>query len=263
MTISWNKSLALARRQTGIGVIQEVVDWFSYTKDSYDANELKAHARKLIAKTLKDEYGDLEHWSGEWFYVPLPFLKYVNRGFPFIEFRVDLYIIASVCASFDYGYYTAEQHAEFTKPLKRELEKLRIPILFLYALAKGDLGRMSQCKVVERDNLYVTLDIPDFGEVRLRDSLIPCWRNFFRAKAVGEALCEAGLLPKDAASLIDACLEKPAEVLQLRSGAYEDLVTGLRNLGWNKTQAEERANYVMEKHPDVSLEEKIKYALSD
>jgi hypothetical protein len=259
MTISWDRSLTLARQQTGVSELKEVANWFSYAKDSCDTNELKAQARKLIAKTLRDEYEDFENWYGEWFYVPLPSLKYVNRGFPFIEFNVDLYIAASVHVCVD---YCNEQQAEFVKPLKKGIEKLRIPVMFLDAIAKGDLRRLSQFKVAERDCHYITLDIPGFGETRLRDSLIPCWRNFFKGKRVGQVLSQAGLLTQDAGGIIDACLERSTGVPQLPSGGYEDLVDGLFSLGWNKTQAQERAKYVMEKYPSASLEERIKYALS-
>jgi len=92
--------------------------------------------------------------------VPLPFLKYVNRDFPFIELKVDLYLVAYVHVRFD---YSDEQQAEFVKPLKKEIERLRIPVMFLDAIAKGDLRRLSQFKVVERDRDSITLDIPGFG----------------------------------------------------------------------------------------------------
>ena len=259
MTVPLDKSLALARKRIGLSVANEVVSWFSYTFGLTDPNELKAQARKLIANVLKDEYGSFEDWYGKWSYLALPFLKYVNRGFPFIEFRVDLYIAATVHVRFD-NYN--EQQAEFVKPIKNEIVKFKVPVTFLHALAEGDLRRLSQFRVVERDRDYITLDIPGFGEARLKDSLIPCWRSFFKGKRVGEALSQAGLLPHDAGDIIDACLECPAGVPQLQSGGYEDLVNRLFSVGWSKTQAEERAKYVIEKYPDASLEEKIKYALS-
>ena len=259
MTISWDRSLTLAKQQTGLSALKEVANWFSYTKDRCDTNELKAEARKLIAKTLRNEYGDFENWNGEWFYLPLPSVKYVNRGFPFIEFNVDLYIAASVHVCVP---YCNEQQAEFAKPFKKGIEKLRIPVMFLDAIARGDLRRLSEFKVVERDCHYITLDIPGFGETRLKDSLIPCWRNFFKGRRVGKALSQAGLLPQDAGGIIDACLERSASVPQLASGGYEDLVNGLLDLGWNKPDAKERAKYLMEKYPNATLEERIRYALS-
>ena len=259
MSVPVDKSLALVRKQIGLSAANEVVSWFSYAFGLTDPNELKALARKLIAKVLKEEYGNFDDWSAKWHYLPLPFLKYVNRGFPFIEFRVDLYIAASVHVRLDDDN---DQQAQFAKPLKNEIQKFKVPITFLHALAEGDLRRLNQFKVVERERDYITLDIPGFGEVRLKDSLISCWRNFFKGKRVGQALSQAGLLPQDAGGIIDACLECPAGVPQLHSGGYEDLVNRLFSVGWSKTQAEERAKYVMGKYPDASLEEKIKYALS-
>ena len=258
MSVPVEKSLALARKQIGLSAANEVVSWFSYVFGLTDPNELKALARKLIVKVLKEEYGNFDDWSAEWHYLPLPFLKYVNRGFPFIEFKVDLYIAASVHVHLDDN----DQQAQFAKPLKNEIQKFKVPITFLHALAEGDLRRLNQFKVVERDRDYITLDIPRFGEVRLKDSLISCWRSFFKGKRVGQALSQAGLLPQDAGGVIDACIESAAEVPQLSSGSYEEIVDALRNLGWNKTQAEERTKYVMGKYPNASLEEKIKYALS-
>lgn len=259
MSVPVDKSLALARKQIGLSAANEVVSWFSYAFGLTDPNELKALARKLIAKVLKDEYGSFEDWYGKWSYLALPCLKYVNRGFPFIEFRVDLYIAATVHVRFD-NYN--EQQAEFVKPIKNEIQKFKVPISFLHALAEGDLRRLNQFKVVERGRDYITLDIPGFGEARLKDSLIPCWRSFFKGKRVGQALFQAGLLPQDAGGIIDACIESSAEVPQLSSGSYEEIVDALRNLGWNKTQAEERTKYVMGKYPNASLEERIRYALS-
>ena len=257
--ISQNRSVALAKRQVSPNLAQEVVNWFGYAVSLCDPNELKAQARKLIAKVLRDEYGSFEDWYGKWSYLALPFLKYVNRGFPFIEFRVDLYVAASVHVRFD-DYN--EQQAEFAKPLKNEIQKFKVPVTFLHAVAEGDLRRLSQFEVVERDRDYITLDIPGFGETRLRDGLIPCWRSFFRGKRIGQALSQAGLLPQDAGGIIDACLERSASVPQLASGGYEDLVNGLLDLGWNKPDAKERAKYLMEKYPNATLEERIRYALS-
>jgi hypothetical protein len=258
MTISLDKSLTLVRRELKLGVTNEVVSWFSYTPDLVEPTELEAQAKKLIIKVLKEKYEKFENWSGEWCHLPLPSLKFVNRGFPFIEFRIDLYLAAKL--NIELSFSEAEE-LELIKPLKEAVEKFRVPVVLLGALADGDLMKLSQFKVLERDRLYITLDIPGFGEVRLKDSLISSFRRFFKGKKVGQALAESGLLPQDAGNLIDAPLKPGLELPTTPTGSYEDLVEVLKNLGWTKTKAEEVARFAMANYAERSFEDKIKLAL--
>lgn len=276
VTAPSNRSLALARRQVGPGVADVGTKWFGYALDSLDPGELKAEATKVIARVLKEECGKHNGWSGEWSYRPLPSVKYVNRGCPLVEFRVDLYLAASLRVELADG----ERELQFVKCLKREVEKLRVPIGFLDALGNGDLGALGQFKVVERDRQHITLDIPGFGELKLRDPLLLQWRTFFKGKTVGGALTEVGLLPPDAENLIDAglrALEKAKRALPQavplglpgsagdspeQEGDVQAVISALTNLAYPKKQAAQavaRAQFP----PGASLEEKIKTALQE
>ena len=115
---------------------------------------------------------------------------------------------------------------------------------------------------MERDSLYVTLDIPGFGEVKLRDTLILSLRRFFKGRKVGQALTQVGLLPLDAGNLIDASLQKTSLTLKQPSGSYEDVVSALKGLGYAKAKAEEAAKHAMANYPEAPLEDKIKFALN-
>lgn len=244
-----------------------MVTWFSYVTALADPSELEAQARKVIAKTLKEGYGKLNDWSGKWCYLPLPFARYVNRGFPFIEFKVDLYLAASV--NVQLNYYD-ERQLEFVKPLKTEIEKFKVPIILLSAIADGDLKKLSEFKVVERDSYYVTLDVPSFGEVKLKDSLITSFRHFFKGRRVGQALTETGLLPLDAGNLIDARLEHASlrvtssqkTSTEASSADNSDVVAALETLGYKTREIQEvvkNAGLV----PSMSTEDKVKAVLKN
>jgi len=258
-------SQAIVRKQLGIGLAHEVTDWFAYVTGKYDPTELKARARSLIAKVLKDEYGKVDGWWGEWRYFPVPRLKYVNRGFPYLEFDVDLYIAASLHVQLPGG----EVCFQFAKPLEREAEKLKVPIVLLDGIARGDLRLLGKFKVVERDYHYVTLSVPEFGEVKLWGALIPLWRSFFRGKDLGAALESAGLLPHGSGRLISQFLPEgvalgslapPAQRALGESGDASTVVSALMNLGYSKKEAEQ-ALAQAQFPPGATLEEKITITL--
>ena len=115
-------SQAIVRKQLGMSLAHEVTNWFAYVTGKYDPTELKARARSLIAKVLKDEYGKVDGWWGEWRYFPVPRLKYVSRGFPYLEFDVDLYLAASLHVELP----AEEVRSEFAKMLEKEAGKVTI-----------------------------------------------------------------------------------------------------------------------------------------
>ncbi len=250
-------SQAIVRKQLGIGLAHEVTDWFAYVTGKYDPTELKARARSLIAKVLKDEYGKVDGWWGEWSYFPVPRVKYVNREFPYLEMDVDLYLAASLHVQLPGG----EVCFQFAKPLEREAEKLKVPIVLLDAIARGDLRLLGKFKVVERDCHYVTLSVPEFGEVKLWGALIPLWRSFFRGKDLGAALESAGLLPHGSGRLISQALTlAPVPSLPAPGFSEEKFVATLANLGLKKTDAEELLKVVPH---NISLEEAVHIALKN
>jgi len=267
MSFSSQKSLALVKKQTGLNAANPVVSWFSYVTALADPGELEAQARKVIAKTLKEGYGKLNDWSGKWCYLPLPFARYINRGFPFIEFKVDLYLTANV--NVQLNYYDQRQ-LEFVKPLKTDIEKFKVPIILLSAIAVGDLKKLNEFKVVEMDSYYITLDVPSFGEVKLKDSLITSFRHFFRGRRVGQTLTEAGLLPLDAGNLIDATLEHTLLLVpssqeisaEASSADNSDVVAGLEALGYKKKEIQQMVESA-KLSPGMSTEEKVRVVLKN
>jgi hypothetical protein len=261
MSFPLEQSLALLKEQTGLNVANEVVSWFTYVTALVDPTELGAQARRVIAKTLKEGYGEVNDWSGDWRYLPLPFARYVNCDIPFIEFKVDLYLAANVFVVFD---YYGEQ-VKFVKPLKTEVEKFRVPIILLSPIADGDVKKLSEFKLVERDPYYITLDVPGFGEVKLRDDLITSFRHFFKGKRLGQALTEAGLLPLDAGNLIDAMLEHALLSLNTSheiSADNSDVVGALEALGY-KTKDIQKMVENAALAPSMSTEEKVKVVLKN
>jgi hypothetical protein len=185
----------------------------------------------------------------------------VMSSCPFIEFKVDLYIAAKVDVQLN--YYDKKQ-IEFIKPLKTEMEKFRVPIAFLNAIADGDLKKLGQIKVVERDCHYVTLDIPGFGETKLKDSLITSFSYFFRGRRVGQALADAGLLPFGTGVLIDAVpahgLLPPKTSQEISAGPSSvdnsDVVAALRTLGYTTKEIQKMVGSAG-LTPGMSTEEKV------
>lgn len=250
-------SQAIVKKHLGMSLAHEVIGWFAYVTGLYDPTELKAKARSLIAKVLKDEYGKVDGWWGEWSYFPVPRVKYVSRGLPYLEFDVDLYVAASLHIRLP----AEEVSLQFAKVLEKEAEKLKVPIILLDAVARGDLQLLGKFKVVERDYHYVTLSLPEFGEVKLWDALIPLWRSFFKGKDLGVALESAGLLPQGSGRLISRALSlAPVPSLPPPGFSEEDFMATLTNLGLKKTDARELLKGVP---PSVSLEEAVHIALKN
>jgi hypothetical protein len=250
-------SQAILERQPGMTRAHEVTGWFGYVTGLYDPTELKARARSLIAKILKDEYGKVDDWWGEWSYSPVPRLKYVDRGFPYLEFDIDLHIAASLHVRLS----GEEVRFEFAKVLVKGAEQLKVPVVLLDAIARGDLQLLGKFKVVERDCHYVTLSVPEFGEVKLWGTLVPLWRSFFGGKDLGTALESAGLLPQGSGRLVSQGVA-PAQVPSLPQPGFseEDFMAALTNLGLKKTDARELLKEVPH---SVSLEEAMRIALKN
>lgn len=263
-------SQAVVKKQLGVSLAQDVIGWFSYVTSLYDPIELKAKARTLIAKVLKDEYGKVNDWWGEWSYIPVPRLKYVNRELPYLEIAVDLYINASLNLLLPAG----EARFQFARALEREAEKLKVPVILLDAIARGDLRLLANFKVVERDCHYVTLSVPGFGEIKLWAALIPLWRNFFKGKDLGMALEETGLLPPGSGRLISqplalagvpqgvalGSLSSPAQQVPEVGRDFQDVVSAIMNLGVSRKQAEQAVAQT-QFPPGATLEARIKIAL--
>ena len=233
----------------GMRVDPRKVLWCNYPLFLQERGELEEKVRKDTRK-LEREIDDDLCLSKLW-YVGIPRFKLIRRGVAHFSCDVDLYYVACDTTD-DYPYC-------WYGKLIPKADKFDVPLCLITplidALSQGQL-ETDNAKAVERGCGYTVYDYLG-REWKIPDAFL----GFVWAlKDKGSGF--DGLLDPMSCSLMDRFTkELPSpEIPKLTTGNYEELISAVRNLGWTKVEAEEAARYVMERHCDASLEEKIKYA---
>lgn len=217
--------------------------WCNYPLFDLDLAELEQKAKKDYSKLSKDLSPE-----NLWF-IGVPTFRITRRDIPSLHCSITLYYVG-----------TAEDHSFFAR-LIPQASSFDVPISVIMpladALAQGR-NETPNAKIVERAPGYTTYRYLG-REWRLPDA----WLGFTWALRERNQDYQ-GLLEPLACCLMDKALkELPSLTRQtVTEGKYEDLVGALINLGVTKSQAEEIARKTIEAYPEVTLEEKIKYALS-
>jgi len=222
--------------------------WCNYPVLALDKNELEDKVKKDTKKLEKEIGGDLDP-SRMW-YVGIPRFKLLRRGIAHLSCEIDLYYVAS-----------DDEFGGWYGKIQSKADSFEIPLSLIKPLLDSlDEGKdeVESATAVERAPGYTVY------EYLGRDWKIPdAFLGFVWAlKDGGEGF--EGLLDSISCALMDKFTSEPpcADMPKLTNGSYEEIVDALRSLGWNKTEAEEKARYLLEKYPGVPLEEKMRYALS-
>lgn len=237
-------------RKIGRPLDPRKIFWCNYPVVSLERDELEEKVAKDTRKLEREIEDDLSP-STLW-YVGIPKFRLVRGGIAHLMCEVDLYYVA---------YDAFEDWCWYGK-LVPKADKFDVPLRLITPLVDAmNEGQMetSDAHIVERTPSYSIYDYLG-REWKVPDAFLGfVWA--LREKGKGFD----GLLDPVSCSLMDRfARELPSpEIPRLTTGSYEEMVTGLRSLGWNKADAEERAKYVTQKYADAPLEEKMKHALND
>jgi hypothetical protein len=238
--------------KVGLALDARKIWWCSYPVIDLEYDELMEKVERDRKKLIKEAGRDL--YVNELWYVGIPEFKLVRRGVAHLTCNIDLYYVA--CDTTD-GYRFA-----WCGKLIPKADKFEVPLCLITplidALSRGEM-ETDDAHIVERTSSHSVYDFMG-REWKIPDAFL----GFIWAlRDKGEGF--ESLLDAISCSLMEKFTkELPSpEIQKLPTGSYQDLVEALRNLGSNKTEAEEKANYIMQKYPDVSLEEKIRHALND
>jgi hypothetical protein len=235
----------------GMRVDPRKVLWCNYPCITLERDELEEKVRKDTKKLEREIENDL--CQSRLWYVGVPRFKLVRRGIAHFACDIDLYYVACDTTS-DYVF-------TWYGKLIPKADRFECPLSLIEPLLNA-----LEHNEIELDNAIIIERTPSYGIYAFlgREWKIPdAFLGFLWAlKDKGRGF--EGLLDPVSCSVMDKfAKELPCpETPKIANGSYEEIVDALRSLGWKKTDAEDRARQVLEKHPGVPLEEKIKYALS-
>jgi hypothetical protein len=240
----------------GMRVDPRKVLWCNYPVFWHERNELEEKVDKDKRKLEKEVDDDL--YSSKLWYVGVPRFKLIGRGIAHLTCEIDLYYVA--CDT------TGNYHQCWYGKIIPKADRFECPLSLVEPLVnslKKNEIEFENAKVVERSPGYTVYDYLG-REWKIPDAFLGfAWALREKGKGFEGLLDPVSCALTDKFSKEHPSRETPMLTTGTQVGSYEDLVNGLRSLGWNKIQAEERAKYVMEKYPNASLEKKIGYALSD
>lgn len=244
----------------------EVVNWFSYAQIHFSQSELEEKSEELIGKQVKKNIYRNADWEGESkHYVVAPYYKFVTSQRPFhYAFTLNLYLVASLEVYWTKNHQDYECQCVVVDPLKEKVAEFKLPLDFLEAISKGDLGQFEQ---KERDNRgYYTWHVPSIDQdVKLHGLLLESLQDAFLNKPLGPALVyyglaswEEGIRAEKSLSLMPTPIIKALTAPLCKREEVEEALTG-KTLGKSKAEAREALDAAF--NPSLSLEENIRLCL--
>lgn len=224
--------------------------WCNYPVFFHGRDELEEKVMKDTRK-LEKETGDNLRPDKLW-YIGIPRFRLIRRGTPCLNCEVDLHYIACDADN--------EDGCWFGKIIPKA-DTFDVPLCLIAPLVEALTNNETEIKdvrVVERAPGYAIYEFAD-REWKVPDAFL----GFLWAlKEKGKGF--EGLLDPTTCLLIERFakeLPSPERPRLMSGDDYQAVVAGLTNLGYNKTESEKAARYVIEKAPNESLEGKIKEAL--
>lgn len=249
---SYEDAVQAVLQGIGMRVDPRKVLWCNYPIFCHEHDELMEKVKK-DTKKLEKEIDDGLPLNKLW-YIGIPRFMLIRRGVAHLTCEIDLYYAAHDTVS-DYPWC-------WYGKLIPKADKFDIPLCLINplidALSQGQM-ETNDAHIVERTPNYSIYDFMG-REWKIPDAFL----GFIWAlKEKGKGF--EGLLDPISCALMDkSTKELPSPEMPVpATGSYEEVVSALKNLGWNKEEAEKRAQYVLVTYPDISLEEKIKHALGD
>jgi hypothetical protein len=248
----------------------EVVEWFNYARIYFSESELQEKRKELIAKEVRKSFSrNVQCLKKAEYIIAAPYYKLVTSSHScYYDFTLDLYLVASIeVEHWSKGYQEYSVRCVVIEPMKKEVEKFKLPLDFLGGISKGDL---SQFERKGRDNQgYCTWHIPSLDQdVRLHGVLVKSLEDAFGGKPLGAALIHYGLADWEEGKLAEqrllmspattsALMSNEAPILCTREQVEQALTGG--KLGIKATDAKKALDAVF--NPSLSLEENVRHCL--
>lgn len=187
----------------------EVADWFRYIQNCFSQSELEEKGQQLVAREVRKNYPRGAEWFPEPEYIVAPFYKFLTTGPLYCyDFSLSLYLVAPADVEWKGRSQNYTETCAVIEIIKKDIEKFKLPLNFLEAVARNDLKQFQQ---VERDNRgYYTWHIPSLDlDVRLHGLLLKCLENAFRGKPLGPTLVYYGLANWEEGEMAEQSLLAP------------------------------------------------------
>lgn len=227
--------------------------WCNYPVLFQDREKLECKVRKETEQFIGSLGHDGVDNDYHWWYVGLPEFKVIRRTLPHLACQVDLYYVAShIGGTASWG------------KLIDKADSFEVPLVLLHGLPQALAGgkiEPEEVKAIQRQLGYTAYQVNGYDkEWKVPDA----FSGFIWALWEKGESFDKGLLDPWSCRLVERLSKEPLspEVPKLSRGDYEDILSALTNLGTSKAKAKEAAEYVMDKYPDASLEDKIKHALN-
>jgi len=248
--VTYEDAIQVVLQGIGMRVDPRKVLWCNYPILWHNRNEFEGKIKKdtkKLEKELEDELSPKRLW-----YVGVPEFKLIRRGIPHLACDIDLYYAACDTSTEYWSWYGR---------ILPKADRFEVPLCLMSALARvvreKDL-EVDGANIIERGLGYIIYDF------RGREWKIPdAFLGFVSALAEKGNGFEGLLDPFSCELMNRFAKELPtADVPKLPSGdGYELIVSGLKQMGFPKAQAEEAARVGTDKFPSSTLEEKVKQAL--
>jgi len=232
--MSLEDSFELALEAAGVdNMSPEVIDLFA---SSFGTNEPWGQAHRKLKSVVHDNYGRGCTHRGDLRLVPIPELHFDTSPVPHLGIKVKGYMVWSGDVETKSGYQSATVFGEVLK-----LESLVIPIVFLHALLKDDLGRF---RILGRDSNFTTWGIPGARPVKLCENFIYELSGILKRKSVAAWLEMFGSEGKRVAPLVIGSLMglQPVGHTEAPSPGEkvwdeESIISALEAMAYKKTEA--------------------------
>lgn len=262
------QAVELLLRDCHLLIRPEVADWFSYGRIYFPESELKEKSESLVDKQVSKIFGRRAEWYIHTEYIIAPYYRFVTSGCPhYFDFNLHLNHVSSVKVYWTEDNYAYSEKCVVIDLIKKDIEKLKLPLDFLQAISTGNLSQFPQR---ERDNQgYFTWHIPSIDQdIRLHGVLLRSLDNAFQGKPLGPALVYYGLLSDSEGRLAERSLRmlpSPTNSTPVNDKApvcsreeVKEALTG-KSLGITDRNAANALDAVFD--PSLTLEENVTHCL--
>jgi len=152
---SFREAISLALNEAGQrDMLPEVVKLFISV---LDVEKLRAEAEKSLSNIVHSRYGNQAKWDDQWWFVPLPELRFDSLPLAQITFTVQAHLVSVLTMRVDGGIRRITLVGTTGKP-----EKLILPLIFLKSLLDKD--SVERLRIVGRDAVRTGWLIPGYKE---------------------------------------------------------------------------------------------------
>lgn len=253
------EAVNLALQTAGIeGLRPDILGMFESMAETERVN---AESDKVIGAAVKSRYGKKATWRADRWFVPIPRLQFQGKDVPQLLVEVSTCLVAAAVVTTGRDSRWITLVGSIGKP-----EAISIPMIFLHAVLKNDLGRFA---MIARDSSFTTWEVPSTKPVKLPNEFINMLSNLLGWQSVVtwlEAFGSQGrcVAPLVAGSLLGPAFQdsnQPVDVDQ-QTMTTDNLIAALESMAYQLAEAREMVRQAAPcLRADMTLEEAIRMTL--